>query len=211
MNKKRIYVIGGCQGAGATFIATSLSFALSELTNGVAFVESPKTNCFKEEPLIVHQLSLEKMIRTKMNSYSNVYWCIYDETSKVSEISKSVDKIPARYIIYDSPEDYKNCDLIICVIDSLPSKVLASTKKVKHLKQYFENKTIWVLNRNVISNIRSVEKYLGIKFDFLIPMEEQKSFYKAEHFGKALQKSNFMDDDVWKTIESIAKYIVSLY
>ena len=207
MNKKRIYVIGGCQGAGATFIATSLSFALSELTNGVAFVESPKTNCFKEEPLIVHQLSLEKMIRTKMNSYSNVYWCIYDETSKVSEISK----IPARYIIYDSPEDYKNCDLIICVIDSLPSKVLASTKKAKHLKQYFENKTIWVLNRNVISNIRSVEKYLGIKFDFLIPMEEQKSFYKAEHFGKALQKSNFMDDDVWKTIESIAKYIVSLY
>ena len=209
---KKICVTGGCRGAGVTFIASSLALFLAEIVDGVAFVESPRTSNFKEEPRISDLLSLGgEHHRKRLNVQHNVNWIFREGGIKKSCKNEEERVLTGRYVIYDSPCDFRSFDLIICVVDSLPSKVIASVKSTGHLKEYFSGKTFWVLNRGKEEEKRAIEKYLGIKFDAIIPIESAESFYKAERFARPLAKSKFIREDVKISIKNIAEYIASLY
>ena len=209
---KKICVTGGCRGAGTTFIASSLALFLAEIVDGVAFVESPKVNSFKEEPRISDLLSLgDKSSKKRLNVQYNVNWIFREDSIKKSCKNEEERGLNGRYVIYDDPCDFRSFDLIICVVDALPSKVIASVKSTGHLKEYFSGKIFWVLNRGKDEEKRAIEKYLGIKFDAVIPIESAESFYKAERFARPLAKSKFISEDVKISIKNIAEYIASLY
>ena len=202
---KKICVTGGCKAAGATFVASSLAMVLAEVKDGVIFVESPKTSSFKEEASIIDQLSVRnKALTGRLNIQYNVVWMIGEQGDR--------DMPPGcSYVIYDSPSDYRNFDLIICVIDALPSKVTASQRSVNHLKSYFANRVFWVLNRGLPEEARRIENFLGISFDAYIPMESQEVFYNAERWGKPLIKSKLVSEYMKQNLEKIAIHITSLY
>lgn len=205
---KNICVIGGCQGAGATFLSTTLAFIMAEKIDGITFVESPSKSGSAKNPSLINQLSMEKVFRNNsLKLFENVNWILSWEEKSLA----SLEKINGSYKIWDSPNSYRNCDLIICVIDALPSKVMASTARVGHLKAYFSNRIVWVLNRDFNGDRKSIETYLGIKFDFEIPVVEQEIFYRAEKYGRPLAKSKFLDDEIKKRIGIIGDYIISLY
>ncbi len=200
--------MGGCQGTGATFVATSLAFSLGEMTDGVCFVEGPESNRYGNSTLVINQLSLERIGANKLKLYENVNWVIRKDWDTVLPTK---DIHMGRYLIYDSPADYRDFDLIIFVVDSLPSRVEASKRKVAHIKEYFGAKTIWVINRNFEQKTKKIENYLGITFDYQIPMEDQENFYVAEFLGKPLQKTGLMKSDVRAAIKSIAAYVITMY
>lgn len=209
---KKICVTGGCRGAGTTFIASSLALFLAEIVDGVAFVESPKVSNFKEEPRISDLLSLgDKSSKKRLNVQHNVNWIFREDSIRRGTQDEAGQILNGRYVIYDDPCDFRSFDLIICVVDSLPSKVIASVKSTGHLKEYFSGKTFWVLNRGNDEEKRAIEKYLGIKFDAVVPMESAESIYKAERFARPLAKSKFIREDVKISIKNIAEYIASLY
>ena len=189
-------------------MATSLAFALAELTNGVSFVEGPESNRYRRCSLIVNQLSLESMKTRGGSKYENVYWSIYGDWK--SGRSDEFDSI-SNYIIYDNPIDYRPLDLIVCVVDSLPSKVTASKERVEHIKAYFGTKTIWVLNRKFMQRIKQTERFLGVEFDYFIPMENQENIYTAEFWGKPFQRTKLMSDEAKEAVKCIAKYVITLY
>lgn len=208
--KKRICVVGGCQGAGATFLATSLAFSLGERFNGVVYIEEPQSNRYRRSPLIINELSLEHLKNRDSKLFENVNWIIHKDWDCLDGENKAFADI-GKYIIYDNPRDYRGFDLIVCVVDSLPSKVEASKKRVKHIKEYFSTKTIWVLNREFKQRTKEIERFLGINFDYTIPMEKQENFYTAEFWGRPLQRTKLISEETKTAIKAISLYVEILF
>lgn len=204
--------MGGCQGSGAGFLATTLSFVMAEKIDGVTFVDKPSQSTYSLRPSLINQLSMEKVpCNNGLRMFHNINWIIASDYENAFYSAIDVKSVKGKYIVCNSPETYRHFDLIICVIDALPSKVVASKAKVEHLKEYFFNKVIWVINRDFYEDRRRIEKYLGIKFDFEMPIIAQEAFYKAERYGKPLAKTKFLKFEDKQKIGSIADYIVSLY
>lgn len=206
---KKICVVGCCQGAGATFISTSLAFAMASEVGGVAYIESPPANRYRQESSIADALSIKRKISGSEIIQYNILWKFREKWTDVNLLEWEEDWI--EYAIYDNPKSYRGFDLIICVVDSLPSKILASVKTITHLKEYFSNRVLWILNKDYGQNIRVIEKKLGIRFDYIVPIQPQETFYKAEMQGRPLFKTKMMDEGVVKTVKNLAKYIIELY
>lgn len=229
--KKIISIAGACRGAGATFIATSLAFVMAQYEEGVTYLEG----CGHEgrHSLPLYELSLDKRISqrrfadffamkeekkpidNRVNLYKDVNWVVRRSGGN-SLISP--EEVAGRYIIWDNPPDLKNSDLIICVIDILPSKVLAGRETVEHCCKNHKNKTIWLFNRaDSQRQVKAAEKFLEIKGDFCIGMQPQEDFYRAQN-----SCSSLMDNDknlllpkplpkLAATFEEVAQHIRVLY
>lgn len=206
---KKICVVSGCQGAGTTFISTSLAMVMSMEVDGVAYVESPQANRYRLESSIADQLSIKKKSSSSKTTCYNVLWKFRDAWSDDNPLEWEERWI--EYAIYDNPLSYRGFDLMICVVDGMPSKISASTKTVAHLKEYFSNRVLWILNRECGQNIKVIEKKLGIKFDYVVPLQPQETFYKAEIQKIPLIKTKMIKEGVVKAIENLAKHIIELY
>lgn len=179
----------------------------------------------------------------RVNLYSNVNWVVKLPGS-LSYTNIMPDEVAGRYILWDSSslfedsrlclhyEENKSCgiagrkpacciskpDLIMCVIDPLPSKVMAAAEHVNFLKENFGETTLWIFNNGRNEDIKYAEKFLEIKADFCIPMEEQQIFYDAQkrHTHPAVSgssgrlKPSFKDETV-EAFNDIAEYILTLY
>lgn len=206
---KKICVVGCCQGAGATFISTSLAFAMASKVGGVAYIESPSANRFRQESSIADALSIKRKLSRSETVQYDVLWEFREKWAD-EELLK-LERSWIEYAIYDNPISYREFDLIICVVDCLPSKIKASVKTIVHLKEYFSNRVLWILNRDCGQNIRVIEKKLGIRFDYTVPVQPTETFYKAEMQGRPLFKTKMIDEGVVNTVENLAKYIIELY
>lgn len=206
---KKICVIGCCQGAGATFISTSLVLAMASEVGGVAYIESPSANKYRQESSVANELSVKRKLSGNEAIQYDVLWEFREKWA--DEDPLKLERSWIEYAIYDNPKSYRDFDLMICVVDSLPSKILASIKTIAHLKEYFSNRVLWILNREYGQNIRVIEKKLGIRFDYTIPVQPLETFYKAEVQGRPLFKTKMIDEGIVKTVENLAKYIVELY
>lgn len=93
------------------------------------------------------------------------------------------------------PESLLEADLVICVVDPLPSRIRSGLQQLEALR---ENKirfgkrfspllnlpspVLWVLNKdNPQISHRELERSLNIKFDFAVPLLSPEIFYKAEY------------------------------
>ncbi len=115
------------------------------------------------------------------------------------------EQIPGRYMVIDSPpsESLKEMDLLICVVDPLPSAVIAGEELIRTIRENrirtgrrlapaMNNPTpcLWVLNKdNPKVRHRQLEKFMRIKFDFVIPMIDPAEFYRAEYAGMPIFKA----------------------
>lgn len=115
------------------------------------------------------------------------------------------EKIPGRYMVVDAPpkENLQEMDLVVCVTDPLPSKLIAGEDTIKSIRENrirtgrgfaptmnIPTPCLWVLNKdNPKVNHRQLEKFMKVKFDFAIPMIDPEEFYRAEYNGMPVFKA----------------------
>ena len=115
------------------------------------------------------------------------------------------ERIPGHYMVVDSPAPatMQEMDLMVCIVDPLPSAVIAGSGLAASLR---ENRIrtahgygpalndptpcLWVLNKdNSRVAHRELERYLKVKFDFVIPMIDPSEFYRAEYSAMPIFKA----------------------
>ena len=107
------------------------------------------------------------------------------------------ERIPGRYLVVDFPalDTLNEMDLVVCVADPLPSALIPAEETVKALRENrirtkrgfspamnHPTPCLWVLNKdNPRVSHRELERFMKIKFDFVVPMIDPKEFYRAEY------------------------------
>lgn len=110
---------------------------------------------------------------------------------------QGIGRIPGRYMIVDNPrpESLLEADLVICVVDPLPSRIRSGLQQLEALRDNqirfgkrfspllnLPSPVLWVLNKdNPQIGHRELERSLNIKFDFAVPLLSPEIFYKAEY------------------------------
>jgi len=111
--------------------------------------------------------------------------------------TQGIGRIPGRYMIVDNPrpESLWEADLVICVVDPLPSRLRSEIRQLEALRDNqicfgrrfspllnLPSPVLWVLNKdNPQAGHRELERSLNIKFDFAVPLLSLEIFYKAEY------------------------------
>ena len=111
--------------------------------------------------------------------------------------TQGIGRIPGRYMIVDNPrpESLWEADLVICVVDPLPSRIRSGLQQLEALRKNkirfgrrfspllnLPTSVLWVLNKdNPLVGHRELERSLNIKFDFAVPLLSPEIFYKAEY------------------------------
>lgn len=111
--------------------------------------------------------------------------------------TRGIGRIPGRYMIVDNPrpESLLEADLVICVVDPLPSRIRSGLQQLEALRDNqirfgkrfspllnLPSPVLWVLNKdNPQIGHRELERSLNIKFDFAVPLLSPEIFYKAEY------------------------------
>ena len=110
---------------------------------------------------------------------------------------QGIGRIPGRYMIVDNPrpESLWEADVVICVVDPLPSRIRSGLQQLEALRDNqirfgkrfspllnLPSPVLWVLNKdNPQVGYRELERSLNIKFDFAVPLLSPEIFYKAEY------------------------------
>lgn len=110
---------------------------------------------------------------------------------------QGIGRIPGRYMIVDNPrpESLWEADVVICVVDPLPSRLRSEIRQLEALRDNqirfgkrfspllnLPTSVLWVLNKdNPQVKHRELERSLNIKFDFAVPLLSTEIFYKAEY------------------------------
>ena len=169
----------------------------------------------------------------RANMFHNVNWAVrnpgyaekYTKEVRDKNMSEGIscflmpEDVAGRYIIWDDRDGMEEADLILAVVDPLPSKVMASCEKVKQIKQSMYHKVRWVFNGGRKTDVKAAEKFLGIKADFVLPAEHREKFYEAQKRCLFLtDPANELDrtaprpsDMMQETLEEIAFYIKTIY
>lgn len=111
--------------------------------------------------------------------------------------TQGIGRIPGRYMIVDNPrpESLWEADLVICVVDPLPSRLRSGMQQLEALRDNqirfgrrfspllnLPPPVLWLLNKdNPQTGHRELERSLNIKFDFAVPLIPSEIFYKAEY------------------------------
>lgn len=111
--------------------------------------------------------------------------------------TQGIGRIPGHYMIVDNPrpESLWEADVVICVVDPLPSRLRSEIRQLEALRDNqirfgkrfspllnLPTSVLWVLNKdNPQVKHRELERSLNIKFDFAVPLLSTEIFYKAEY------------------------------
>ena len=121
--------------------------------------------------------------------------------------------------VWDAPEKNYRPDLILCVIDPLPSRVIASQRRIEAMKDLPGQNVRWIFNRGSRRDVASAEKFLNIRGDFHIPSEPQEKFYEAQRKGTSLadpagEKNKFfpaLEPGARQAFDELASYVLTLF
>ena len=147
----------------------------------------------------------EDRLRREKNLTHAELFCRKNPRKRTQITCIPYEQIPGRYLIIDSPqpEMLNEMDLLVCVADPLPSALIAREELTRGIRENrirtrsgfapaMNNPTpcLWVLNKdNPKVRHRELEKFMKIKFDFVIPMIEPSEFYRAEYSGMPIFKA----------------------
>ncbi len=113
---------------------------------------------------------------------------------------------PDRFRIIDDPEDLETVDIIVSVIDPLPSLLMEGAAAISDLMD-FKGDVIWLINRdNQGVNRHALKKYLGFIPDYSQEEISRESICRAEYNCIELPEIAAMEG-----IEEIADCIVKKY
>ena len=176
MEKKKIFILRGCRGCGATFVATGLAFALAQGAAGdtdaaappaasVTYLEGAAHDAGHSLPY--YELSLEKNVSrrwfadffvlkksgaatdNRLNLYAGVNWVVRTEESP-PEIALAPAEVAGRYVIWDEPVALgaaEEPDLVLFVADPLPSRAYAARARAQLCRQRYGPRVRWLMNR----------------------------------------------------------------
>lgn len=225
--------MGSCSGSGSTFIATSLAFVAGQHREGITYLEGGGHD--GEHSLPFYELSLDKHIsprrfvdffkekeegrltNNRVNLYRNVNWVVRI-TNSTAIITPG--EVAGEYIVWDKPSELRNSDLIICVVDSLPCRVIAGKKIVDICRENYADKTLWLFNRtDTQREAKDAEKFLKVKGDFYVPAQPWEDFRKAQNLFTSIMDSGNQNNilapkplpKLKAVMEELAQYILTLY
>lgn len=135
-----------------------------------------------------------------------------------------IGRIPGRYMIVDNPrpESLWEADLVICVVDPLPSRIRSGLQQLEALRnnkirfgkrfsplRNLPTSVLWVLNKdNPQVGCRELEHLLNIKFNFAVPLLSSEIFYKAEYSSVPIFQ--MLDATVRSEFDRLAKRVLKL-
>ena len=181
-HKTIIGVKGVGHGAGATFIAMNLAFQMAEMQEGITFVSGKEREEGKQDA--AHLLAVDSRYRKQSgrrpaNMYKKVNWLT--EAQEIWSQHYEYRHIPGKFIVVDDPDNMEDLDIVVAIVDPLPSRIEAGIDTYTMLRE-LDIPVIWVLNKNNgHAGVRATEKFLRIKFDFYVEMLPAEIFYKAEY------------------------------
>lgn len=206
-HRQVIGVVGVGRGAGATFAAMGLAVKMAEMTEGVTFAEgrlqaadgNGKRNGDGENSayrLLAVDRRFEKRAAAmcggpgaRTNIYHKVNWAVCGQLrpgaggqeQETETEAPDYRTFPGKHIIVDSPGDIEDMDVIVCVVDPLPSRIMAGLETFRQIKEQSLVPVIWVMNKaGSAAGRREVETFLRIRFAHSIPLIEAEKFYRAE-------------------------------
>ncbi len=210
MLKKQKIVIGVMgigRGAGATTIAMKLAGYMGKASLGVSFVEEDFGNTAEGKAGAYELLAVDRRfkgrklwdfygmaregrnIENKVNFYEDVNWVLKLPQEEEEDITplKPLDytSLAGRYIVVDTPLHPLKTDLLIAVVDALPSKIGAAIEEFEEIKGISEGlypPVLWMLNKNNPHvDRRWLEKFLEIEVDCIEYLHSPEEFYGAEY------------------------------
>lgn len=128
------------------------------------------------------------------------------------ETCRLINNITADNVICDitqcveSEEIFKEMDVLVFVIDPLPSKLIASYNQLCYMKkcQMEGKKIIWVVNKyNDGINKREFYDFMKIKHFVKIPLVTQEQLYLAEYNCKIPYSMKLISESVTEPIRQI--------
>lgn len=134
------------------------------------------------------------------------------------------ERIPGRYLILDEPPIARltEAEMVICVVDPLPSRLHSGMEKLICLRENrikagrkfspalnLPTPVIWVLNKdNSQVSHRELEQFLKIRFDFVLPLLDERIFYRAEYSGVPIFKLPEFTKQGQTEFERLAKHVL---
>lgn len=133
------------------------------------------------------------------------------------------------WILDEPPQaQWQRCDVLVCVVDPLPARVLAGLARHHYLRaeqkereSRGEHSLLWVMNKeNPAVDRRELERFLKIRFDAALPLLPTEFFYQAAYqeipwirslYAKEtlFQKRDARTDDFRDAIETLSSAIFS--
>ncbi len=238
IEKNKICVTGLSKGAGTTFVATLLARYFSLQKQAVAYLElEAPTN---DRPLLYDSVDMEQRfnkkifhsfhesvqkgekIRGKKNIDENINWGIVAPSfrdnliplTKEEEI-RLLSNISGNTVIAtcDNTSCFSEFDCIVCVVDPLPSKLLASEARLKKLKKIeleYDN-ILWVINKfNKGVSLKDIKKLIKAKDVFCIDKIDDAHIYTNEFQCKFHYRNKQVKDITDKSVSKIAANIASI-
>jgi len=158
-------------------------------------------------------------IKGKTNFDDKINWALITPEDIKNEIKvtpidmiRLINNVSGDTIVCDiarcqHAEDYLlDMDVIVCVIDPIPSAMIAGFPFLKEIKriEYRGKKIVWVINKfNSGINKRDMHSFLKLKDYYKIPALEAEDFYSAEYNCKVPYEMSNIRDKMKDTIEKI--------
>lgn len=177
----RIGFVGAAEGAGTTTAAAAAAVMFAGMYGNTVFLTDETQR--EGKPADAESLCLRRRSRGRRTVlYKGVNWQL-----KQSERSLTAGK----YVFWDQPprSRWHACDVLVGVIDPLPSRVLGGLNRYRMLRQEEaqrqqrqENSLLWVQNKSSPAvDSRELERFLKLRFDAVLPLLPQTFFYEAEY------------------------------
>ena len=195
-HRQVIGVVGVGRGAGATFAAMGLAVKMAEMTEGVTFADGRQheEGGHSARRLLAVDRHFEKKAAAmgsgpgkRTNIYHKVNWAVCGQLHPGADGHETEAEepdyrtFPGKYIIVDSPQHTEDMDVIVCVVDPLPSRIMAGLETFRRIREQQMVPVIWVMNKaSSAAGRREVETFLRLRFTHSIPLVEAEAFYRAE-------------------------------
>ena len=147
----------------------------------------------------------------------------------VSRDAAALTPAGGSWILDEPPQaQWQRCDVLVCVVDPLPARVLAGLAQhhclraeQKERESRGEHSLLWVMNKeNPAVDRRELERFLKIRFDAALPLLPTEFFYQAAYqeipwirslYAKEtlFQKRDARTDDFRDAIETLSSAIFS--
>ncbi len=238
IEKNKICILGLGRNVGTTFVATLLAYHYSNQKQSVAYLELESSYC--EKPLLFDSVDMQQRfskktfysfhervhkgekIRGVKNIEENINWGIItpefrnrNEPLSIEEEMRLLSNISGNTVIatLDEVKFASDFDCIICVVDPLPSKLLASSDNMRILKKIeLEcDNVVWVVNKfNKGVNSKDIRSFLKTKNICYVEKVDEVEIYSDEYQCRFHYRNKHIKEITEKSIAKLAGIVSSI-
>lgn len=243
MDKRLVVsVVGLTEGVGASFFAQNLAVTMGIIlrsSNNIELENLPVTY-FESK---CHQVRrpynylgfgkgsgsrrfidyFEKEGSGRPNLKDGVNWVVRSSTFEGRKTLEVFDDLPGGIVIVDDPnlnsKEALSSKVTIFIADLDPGRIEDQKSKTEILKGKYKSQGIWVGNKRTdSSHVGTIERELGMNFDYIFPSIPMEKLHHAAYLGITLsgqeargQNIPRLDGESAKTMSKIANYILKCF